>query len=76
MQVTATRNYEQLKIYINGVLHLHIKLLDLVCFQSWIHGEKEYMIQFTFKQGEMTAAYGEKDKWVEILKILDEKITT
>lgn len=75
--ITSKRHYEQLKIYINGCIHLHLKLLDLIGFQSWIHGEKEYFIEYYFSGGnKITTAYGEKDRWISILKILDENITT
>jgi hypothetical protein len=76
MEIAAIHKYEQLKIYINNTLHLHIKLLNLIGFQSWIHGESEYYIQYTFKDGTtITTAYGEKEKWVTVLGLLDKHIT-
>jgi len=77
MKVTAKRKYEQLKVYIEDILHLQIKLIDLIGFQSWIHGTNEYFIEYYFVGGaKITTAYGEKDRWIEVLKVLDSEITT
>lgn len=76
MEIVAKRQYEQLKIYINGHIHLYLKLLDLICFQSWIHGENEYFIEFYFSNAnKITLVYGTKDKWIKVLEILDKNIT-
>lgn len=75
MKITSIRKYEQLKIYFNGLLHLHLKLNDLVGIQSWIHGEKEYYIEYTFKEGKVTSAYEDRGRWEEVLAILDKDIT-
>lgn len=71
--VTVKRSYERLKIYINGQLHIQIKLLDIVGFQSWIHGESEYFIEYYFStRDKITTVYGQKELWSDVLKILDE----
>lgn len=75
MTVTCTRKYEQLKIHINGQLHLYIKLLDLVGFQTWIHGENEHFIEFYFStRDKITTVYGRKELWLEVLALLDKHI--
>lgn len=76
MEAIAKRQYEQLRIYINGILHIQLKLQDLIGFQSWIHGEREYYIEYYFQgNNKITTAYGEKDKWVAILKLLEDNIS-
>lgn len=76
MKITANRKYEQFRIYFDGILHLHIKLLELVGFQSWMHGQNEYFIEYYFTGGaKITTAYGEKSKWIEVLKLIEENIT-
>lgn len=76
MNITSERKYEQLRVYINGVLHLHLKLLDLIGFQSWIHGSNEYYIEYTFKDNtKITSAYQSKNMWMEILQHLSDEIT-
>lgn len=74
--VTHKRKYEQLKIYIDGIPHVHIKLLDLVGFQTWIHGEKEFYVEYHFAGGaKMTSAYQSRDLWTRVLDCLDAGIT-
>lgn len=76
MEITYQRLYEQLKIYVDGHLHLHLKLLDLTGFQSWIHGSNEFFIEYYFSTGnKITTVYGTKDKWFKMLDILDKQIT-
>ena len=75
ISITAERKYEQLRIYINGVLHLHIKLLDLIGFQSWIHGSNEHYIDYTFTTGKITSAYADRGNWISILRLLNENVT-
>jgi hypothetical protein len=75
MDITCSRLYEQFKVYINGQLHLQLKTIDLIGFQSWIHGEKEYFIEYYFTTGKITTAYGEKDKWIKVLELLDKHLT-
>lgn len=75
MKITHTRHYEQLKIYFGGILHLQIKLLDLIGFQSWVHGEKEYFIEYTFNHGtRITCAYSDRNRWEKVLQILDKHL--
>lgn len=76
MEITHKRHYEQIKIYINGVLHLQFKLLDFVGLQSWIHGEREYFIEYYFSGGsKITTAYSDKEKWKLVLEEIDKAIT-
>lgn len=76
MEITYTRKYEQLKVYINGYVHLHLRLLDLTGYQSWIHGSNEFFIEYYFNTGnKVTTVYGTQEKWLNMLKILDEAIT-
>lgn len=76
MKLTSIRKWEQLKIYINGSLHLYLKLQDLISIQSWVHSSCEYYIEYTFVSGtKLTSGYTSIEKWKEVLKILDENIT-
>jgi hypothetical protein len=73
-KVTFERKYEQLRIYINGCVHIHLKLQDLIAFQSWVHGKSEFYIEYTYLGGtKVTSGYTEIEKWKSILKILDEQ---
>lgn len=76
MEITSERKYEQFRIYFNGILHLHLKLLELVGFQSWIHGNKEHFIEYTFSNGtKITSAYQHRNIWESVLNELNKNIT-
>lgn len=75
MEVTFKRHYEMIKLYINGHLHLQLKLLDLVGFQTWVHGEGEHFIEYYFSTGnKVTSVYENKELWSTILDILDKHL--
>lgn len=74
MTVTSQRQYSQLRIYIDDTLHIHLPLYELICFQSWIDGEKEYYIEYIFKNNiKMLSTYSDRGLWEQILKILSDK---
>lgn len=76
MKITSKRQYEQFRIYIDNVLHLQLKLNDLIGFQAWIHGTTEFYIEYYFSSGaKITTAYGSKDKWEKILMCLEQNVT-
>lgn len=75
MNITCNRKYEQLRIYFDGLLHLQLKLIDLIGFQSWIHGDNEYFIEYYFSSGtKITTAHGDRNKWESVLNCLDKNI--
>lgn len=74
MELTFSRKYEVLSIYIDGIIHLRIKMGDLVCFKSWVDGDCEYYIKYYFKGGvEMKGCYEGRDLWIRVLGILNDK---
>lgn len=43
--------------------------------QSWIHGDKEYYIEYYFSNNsKITTAYGDKEIWAEVLNILHKNV--
>ncbi len=76
MKLSVNRSYEQIKIYINGHLHLLLRLEGFIGMQSWVHGNKEYFIEYSYKDGaEILTAYEDKDTWEKALDIIDKNIT-
>lgn len=76
INISFDRKYEQLRIFFDGSLHLHLKLIDLIGFQSWIHGSSEYYIEYTFTSGtKITSAYQDIERWKALLTILENQIT-
>jgi hypothetical protein len=63
-----------LKLRINGLLHLRIKLDAIVGIQSWYEGDEHrtYYLEFTTKYPqEILSVYESRDLWADILKLLD-----
>lgn len=63
-------------IYNNGLLHLTFKKEGLVGIQSYIDGDKNmYTIEYYFeKDVVISTEYNTIEKWIEILKQLNDKI--
>lgn len=76
-KIECFRDYYHLKIYINGLLHLHLNMENHDGFQSWYEGNKKriYFIEMCRKQGEpILLGYDDLEIWETILKLLDENI--
>ncbi len=75
IDITAKDSIDQLKIYINSILHLVLRKNDINSIQSWKIGETNYVIEIYFKQGQSCKAeYNSKEKWVAILTHIDNLI--
>ncbi len=60
------------KIYINDLLHLLVKRVDLLGLQFYINNSKSFKIEYLFKDGTvLESEYDSREKWVAILKELD-----
>jgi hypothetical protein len=62
---------KSLKLKINGILHLSIKRNCLVAVQAWELGG-QYCIEYTTTTGVVMTEYNKADKWLTILKLLDQ----
>lgn len=77
MNITIDNNTNSIKIYINDILHLAIKKEDLIGIESWVDGENErkrWHIEYTTKTTTIESEYDNIDKWIAILKLLDNEI--
>jgi hypothetical protein len=67
-----------IKIYINNILHLSINRNLLCGVQSWIDVTNNisiYSIEFYFKDStKMLCQYNEKEKWENIIKNIDNNL--
>ena len=59
-----------LKLYIDGHLHLCLRHGDLLGFQSWV-SENFYCIEFYMADTTVLAEYDKREKWQQILDLLD-----
>ena len=62
---------EHLRIYINEILHISIKLDEILGIQSWIHSKKSYKIEFYLKKSTILCVYDNFYKWKTILTGID-----
>jgi len=73
--VTCKSDSEDIRIYIDGLLHLRIPRDKNIKIQSWIQGHtKTYMIEIWCKNHQDIMEYDNKTLWSNVLKILDEHI--
>ena len=70
--ITVDLEYDAIKIRFNGALHLCIKRSKLLGVQSWTYGDNNYSIEYSMEGKDILTEYDEKEKWLLILKKLDE----
>lgn len=75
--ITIKRDNEQLRIYFDDILHLYIKMNDLIGIQSWIDiNSGGFFIEYYFSTGpKITCNYNVRTRWTEMLKLLEQNIT-
>ncbi len=74
MDVFVKKTNNQIKIYINDLLHLCIKIDGYIGMQSWIddYSKYRYNINFHFKNNtDILCEYDDRNLWENILKQLD-----
>lgn len=75
MKVEAKSDSEDIRIYINGLLHWRIPRDKNIKLQSWIEGHtKSYIIEIWAAEHSDWVAYDNKPMWEKVLKLLDEHI--
>lgn len=73
--VTCKNDSEDIRIYIDGLLHLRMPRDKNIKIQSWIEGHtKTYMIEIWCKNHQDLMEYDNKILWSNVLKVLDEHI--
>ena len=71
MKVELKLSNNQLRIYIDGLIHVNIRLDELVGIQSWEQGGLCY-IEFYLKTTFIKCEYNKPELWKEILKVLED----
>lgn len=75
MKIEAKSDSEDIRVYIDNILHLRIPRDKNIKIQSWIEGHsKSYTIEILVKNNQIKIAYDSKTKWEKVLKLLDEHI--
>jgi len=61
------------KIYINNTLHVYFNE-PIIAFQSFKMENNWFKIEFLLKDTTLLVEYDSEDKWLAILKLLDENL--
>lgn len=72
MNAAITLSANQFKIHFDTILHLTIRLDELIGVHSWHQGGMFY-IEYTTKTNYILTEYDTKEKWMEVLKLIDGK---
>jgi hypothetical protein len=76
-KIDCVHTYGDLRVRINGMLHLHVVTKKVTGIQSWYEGDAKrvYFIEISFDSGEpMLMEYVDFSNWSRILKLLDENL--
>jgi len=75
MNVECKSDSEDIRIYIEGTLHLRIPRDKKIKIQSWIEGHsKLYIIEIWCVKHSDYIEYDNKELWGKVLKLLDKHI--
>lgn len=69
--VEVRHNMLSLRIFINGYLHLSLKVRELVGLQSWVTDDGLFKIEYVTRTSRILAEYTDKKLWQRILKALE-----
>ena len=75
MKIEAKSDSEDVRIYVNGLLHLKFPRDKNTKIQSWIEGHsKLYIITIWTVGHEDYVAYDNKKMWEQVLNLLDKHL--
>jgi tRNA A37 threonylcarbamoyladenosine biosynthesis protein TsaE len=74
--VTCKSDHRDLRIYINGVLHVHLLKSSYVTLQSYLVGSENqiYHIDIYTTSTLLDLEYDDRELWITILNLLDKNI--
>lgn len=72
MNILVQVDFDSIRIYADGALHLRLKRSQLLGIQSWRCGDNHYSIEYTLKGGTVLTEYDSLPKWLKILELLDQ----
>ena len=72
--ITCEADPEDIRIFINGILHIFIRRSELVCLQSWYINKWCCKIEIYTTSRDIMFEYNSVEKWKTILNLLNENI--
>lgn len=73
-EITCKSDPNDIRIYINGVLHILLVRSEIVSVQSWYVSKTCLKIEITTKNRDVLLEYNSIEKWTKILTIIDEHL--
>lgn len=74
MEISVSIEFYYIKVYINKLLHICILNNQFVGFNSYEKNSGSYVIVFITKTNKFKVEYDQRDKWVSVLKELENKL--
>lgn len=75
MKIDAKSDSEDVRVYVNGILHLRFSRDKNIFIHSWIQGHtKTYVIEFISKKIRTKVEYDNKYMWEKVLALLNKNI--
>ncbi len=74
MNVKVELDHYYFKILIDEFPHIIIDKKEYIGFHSWFDSERECSIEFITKTNTILCEYDSKEKWLEILKALNDNL--
>ena len=66
-KIECVTTMTHLRVYIQGLLHLSIRLNDIEGIQSWIVSDKNYRIVYYMRGREIVSEYEKRSNWETVL---------
>jgi hypothetical protein len=63
--IRVTRDFYAIRVFINDLLHIHIKTSELLGVHSWI--KPALSIEFVMRGGTMVVEYDSREKFEQVL---------
>jgi hypothetical protein len=75
MDIKCKSDSEDIRIYVNDILHIRIPRDNNIKIQSWIEGHtKTFRIEIWCVNHSEKYVYDNREMWEQILKLLDEHV--
>ena len=74
MKITSISNTDDIRVFINGTLHIYILKENLLAINSFNNAENDYAIKIHFKTNTILIQYDNKQKWIAVLGELNFKL--
>lgn len=72
MRAELKINHYTIKLLCDGLVWVHIQRAEFVGYHSWSDGNGAYSIEFITKTNSFVIEQDTKEKWIKILKTLDQ----